>query len=142
MDLITLAMAKRSSLLLVIEILFLSTLLSETAYATEPVPCLEDTVIVIWPNPEIDPGGRPRSEVFVPISASYDSMLSSVILSFTSNLGEIEVEVVNTTTGGYVSGMVDTSFLSATVPITFGSGHYILLFTLPSGQRYRGEFDV
>ncbi|MCR5463121.1 MAG: DUF3244 domain-containing protein [Bacteroidales bacterium] len=135
-------MIKRSSLLLVIEILFLSFLCSETVYAIEPAPCLEDTVIVIWPNPEIDPGGRPRSEVFVPISASYDSMLSSVILYFTSNLGEIEVEVLNTTTGGYVSGMVDTSFLSATVPITFGSGHYILLFTLPSGQRYRGEFDV
>ncbi len=29
-------------------------------------------------------------------------MLSSVILYFTSNLGEIEVEVLNTTTGGWV----------------------------------------
>ena len=134
-------MAKRSSLLLVIEILFLSTLFSETAYATEPVPCLEDTVIVIWPNPEIDPGGRPRSEVFVPISASYDSMLSSVILYFTSNLGEIEVEVVNTTTGGYDVGTIDTQLLYATVPITMGPGRYLIIFTLPSGRQYKGEFD-
>lgn len=135
-------MTKRSFLLLVIEILFLTTLCSETVYATEPLPCLEDTVIIIRPNPEIDPGGRPRSEVFVPISASYDSMLSSVILYFSSNLGEIEVEVLNSTTGGYDFGIIDTQFLSATIPISFGPGHYIIIFTLPSGQRYRGEFDV
>ena len=134
-------MIKRSSLLLVIEILFLSFLCSETVYATEPAPCLEDTVIVIWPNPEIDPGGRPRSEVFVPISASYDSMLSSVILYFTSNLGEIEVEVLNTTTGGYDAGTIDSQLLYATVPITMGPGHYLIIFTLPSGRQYKGEFD-
>ena len=134
-------MIKRSSLLLVIEILFLSFLCSETVDATEPAPCLEDTVIVIWPNPEIYLGGRPRSEVFVPISASYDSMLSSVILYFTSNLGEIEVEVLNTTTGGYDAGTIDSQLLYATVPITMGPGHYVLLFTLQSGRQYKGEFN-
>ncbi|MBR1927031.1 MAG: hypothetical protein IJ840_04685 [Bacteroidales bacterium] len=36
----------------------------------------------------------------------------------------------------------DTRYLSATIPITMGSGHYVLLFTLPSGKRYIGEFDV
>ena len=135
-------MLKRTSLFFVAGILFLSFMCSEKVYATEPLPCQEDTVIVIWPNPEIDPGGRPRSEVLVPISASYNSMLSSVLLYFTSNLGEIEVEVMNSTTGGYDFGTIDTQFLYATIPISFGSGHYILLFTLPSGQRYKGEFDL
>ena len=102
-----------------------------------------DSIIVISPIPELDSGSHgPRAPMVVPISASYDSMLSSVILSFTSNLGEIEVEVLNTTTGGYVSDFVDTQFIYATIPITMGPGHYILLFTLPSGQRYRGEFDL
>ncbi len=78
----------------------------------------------------------------VPISASYEAMLSTLFLTFTSNLGEIEVEVMNTTTGGYDSGTIDTQFLYATVPITMGPGHYIILFTLPSGQRYKGEFDI
>ena len=67
-------------------------------------------------------------------------MLSSVLLTFTSNLGEIEVEVMNTTTGDYISEMIDTQFLSATVPITMGPGHYLILFTLPSGRQYKGEF--
>ena len=53
-----------------------------------------------------------------------------IILYFSSNLGEIEVEVI------------DTQFLSAIVPVTGGPGHYIITFTLPSGQQYQGEFDV
>ena len=69
-------------------------------------------------------------------------MLSSVLLTFSSNLGEIEVEVMNTTTGGYDSGVVDSQFLSAVIPITGGSGHYLITFTLPSGRKYGGEFDV
>ncbi len=53
-----------------------------------------------------------------------------IILYFSSNLGEIEVEAI------------DTQFLSAIVPVTSGPGHYIITFTLPSGQQYQGEFDV
>ena len=53
-----------------------------------------------------------------------------IILYFSSNLGDIEVEAI------------DTQFLSAIVPVTGGPGHYIITFTLPSGQQYQGEFDV
>ena len=40
------------------------------------------------------------------------------------------------------SVIVISPILSATVPITMGPGHYIILFTLPSGQQYAGEFNV
>jgi len=100
-----------------------------------------DSAIVISPIPDQDSGSHgPRMPGIIPISASYESMLSSVLLTFTSNLGEIEVEVMNTTTGDYISEMIDTLFLSATVPITMGPGHYLILFTLPSGRQYKGEF--
>ena len=104
---------------------------------------LEDTVVVIVidPLPGLNPGHGPKSPPVVPISANYDSMLSSVILYFTSNLGEIEVEVVNTTTGGYDAGTINTQLLYETVPITMGPGHYLIIFTLPSGRQYKGEFD-
>ena len=69
-------------------------------------------------------------------------MLSMVFLTFTFNLGEIEVEVMNATTGGYDTGTIDSQFLFATVPITLGPGHYFILFTLPSGRQYKGEFDI
>lgn len=102
-----------------------------------------DSVIVIDPFPGLNPGpGGPKSPAVVPISACYNSFILTVSLFFVSNLGEIEVEVMNTTTGGYDSGTIDTQFLYATVPITMGSGHYLILFTLPSGQRYKGELDI
>ena len=102
-----------------------------------------DTAIVILPTPGTNPGpDGPRSPAFIPISAYYDSLVSSVLLSFRSNLGEIEVEVLNPTTGGYSYTLIDTQFLYSVIPITLGSGHYIIIFTLPSGQQYQGEFNV
>ena len=102
---------------------------------------IADTVIVINPFP-IPGNDIPRSPALVPISAQYMSLLSTVILTFTSNLGEIEVEITNTTSGGYASGTIDTQYLSSIIPISMGPGHYILLFTLPSGRQYIGEFDI
>lgn len=100
-----------------------------------------DSVINVIPFPNPNPN-IPRSSADVPISASYESLITSVILSFNQNLGEIEVEVLNTFTGYYDSGYINTLFLSAIIPITGGPGHYIITFTLPSGQQYQGEFDV
>ena len=114
----------------------------KTANASTLTTCSADSIIVIEPIPTQYPDTNvPRSPALVPISASYEAMLSTLFLTFTSNLGEIEVEVLNTTSGGYDSGTVDTQFLYATVPITMGPGHYLILFTLPSGQRYKGELD-
>lgn len=114
-----------------------------SANASVAIVPSQDSIIVIDPIPILFPDNNiPRLPVLVPISASYEPLLSSVLLTFTSNLGEIEVEVMNTTIGGYFSDFVDTQFLYATIPITMGQGHYILLFTLPSGRQYKGEFDV
>lgn len=113
----------------------------KTIMTESPHVNVADTVI-INPFPDIDPGGRPRSPALVPISAIYESMLSTVFLTFTSNLGEIEVEVMNTTNGYYDSGSIQTWPLYAIIPISGGPGHYIILFTLPSGQQYKGEFDI
>ena len=124
-------------------LVILSALLAPSqVFANEVKMCCSDSIIIIDPLPEIHPGTGPRSPALIPISASYEAMLSTLFLTFTSNLGEIEVEVLNTTSGGYDSGTVDTQFLYATVPITMGPGHYLILFTLPSGQRYKGELDI
>ncbi len=121
----------------------LTLLLSIKANARDSFLCPADTAIVINPIPEQGPEPNgPRSPALIPISAYYDSSLSSVLLSFRSNLGEIEVEVLNSSTGGYSSTFVDTQFLYSVIPITLGSGHYIITFTLSSGQQYQGEFNV
>ena len=123
------------SALLLLFLLFPNSSLAMTSAA--------DTVIVIEPYPGSNPDPEgPRQPLSVPISASYESLLSSILLTFTSNLGEIEVEVLNTISGYYDSGFIDTQYLSAVIPISGGPGHYIILFTLPSGQQYKGEFDI
>ena len=124
-------------------LLFLAALLCLAAQTpAKAMTEVADTVIVIEPLPGYQPGHGPKAPFIVPIHAHYVSMLSTVFLTFSSNLGEIEVEVMNTTTGGYDSGIIDTQYLSDSIPITMGSGHYILLFTLPSGRQYIGEFDI
>ena len=135
-------MSKKFLLILIVGIgLMPSFTFPASSFAREGIVSDGDTTIIINPFPEIDPGGRPRSTVVVPISASYISMMTSVVLSFTSNLGEIEVEVLNTITGYYDSGFIVTWPLSAIIPISGGPGHYIITFILPSGQQYQGEFE-
>ena len=123
-------------------ILIFSLFVSTSLLASNPLNCRADSVLTIEPLPNIHPGTGPRSEVILPFSASFNSTTRIVTLTFTSDLGEIEVEVLNTYTGGYDSGIVDTQYLSAIIPITLGNGHYIITFTLPSGQQFQGEFNV
>ncbi len=100
-----------------------------------------DSVIVVLPFPPFNPK-PPKAPINIPISASYESSINSVVLYFACNLGEIGVEVLNTKTGYYESYFVDTQTLSSVIPITGGRGHYIVLLTLSSGQQYQCELDV
>ena len=132
---------KNQTIISALLILFCFLFSSYRGYSKETVTACPDSIIVIDPIPGQDPDPeRPRSEG-VPILASYESALSSLLLSFTRSLGEIEVDVLNSTNGGFCSYNIDTQYLYAIIPINLGSGHYILTFTLPSGQQYQGEFN-
>lgn len=100
-----------------------------------------DSVIVVLPFPPFNPK-PPKAPINIPISASYESSINSVVLYFACNLGEIGVEVLNTKTGYYETYFIDTQTLSSVIPITGGRGHYIVLLTLSSGQQYQCELDV
>ena len=118
-------------------------LLSFNVNAKTNLPCPIDTAIVISPIPEQGPEPNgPRSTALIPISAFYDSEMSSVCLSFKPNLGEVVVEILNSTSLNYTSIIVNTQFLFSVIPISFGPGHYIITFTMSSGQQYRGEFNI
>lgn len=108
--------------------------------ATTATSISKDSVIVVIPFPINNPT-PPKAPAIIPISASYEPLIASLMLSFTHNLGEIEIEFLNTKSGYYESTFVDTQTLTAVIPITGGSGHYIILFTLPSGQQYQCELD-
>ena len=63
-----------------------------------------------------------------------------LIVVFTENLGEVDVEIT-TTTGGYVqaNSCLTPNGLMFYIPL---AGDYIVTFTLPNGDEYYGEFTV
>lgn len=132
-------MLKRFVYLLICIIFYFSS--ENNIYAIPVKTFCADSVITIIPFPVLNPT-PPKAPVLVPISASYESSLNSVILWFSHDLGELEVEVLNTISGYYSSAFVDTQFLSSVIPIIGGPGHYIITFTLLSGQQYQGEFNI
>lgn len=132
-------MLKRFVYILISVIFIIS--LENNCYAIPVTTFSADSTITIIPFPISNPT-PPKAPAVVPISASYESILTSVILAFSYDLGEIEVEVLNTISGFFNSGFIDTQFLSAVIPISGGPGHYIITFTLLSGQQYCGEFDI
>ena len=80
-------------------------------------------------------GGTDKSNSIVP---SIDGHYLAV--SFTENLGQVQVEIT-TATGGYVQteSCLTPNGLQFYIPNT---GDYIVTFTLPSGDEYYGEFSV
>ncbi|MBR4469064.1 MAG: DUF3244 domain-containing protein [Bacteroidales bacterium] len=72
------------------------------------------------------------------IQASIDSHYLAV--SFTENLGQVQVEVT-TDTGGSVDCLSTQTpnGMSIYIPL---AGDYIVNFTLPNGDEYYGEFTV
>lgn len=114
-----------------------------TPAQSNAMPCSGDSLIVLLPIPGENPGPNgPKSTSLVPITTYVNSSLSTIFFSFSHDLGEIEIDVLNTTTCGFVSEIIDSHFLSAILPITMGSGHYTITLSLPSGQQYLGEFDI
>ena len=63
-----------------------------------------DSVIFIEPFPGSNPGSGPRIPAFIPISASFDASLSTLFLTFTYNLGEIEVTTSSCSPSRQVNG--------------------------------------
>ena len=78
-----------------------------------------DSVIFIEPIPAVNPWPGPRMPAFIPISASYEATLSTLFLTFTSNLGEIEVTTSSCSPSRQVNGTRANStsrFLSLLFP--------------------------
>ena len=85
-------------------------------------------------------GDGPRGPVEVPIQGVVFG--GSIFLSFSSNLGQVEVSVSEAAEGLIMSTVVDSSTLSAILPFSGGPGEYSITFSLPSGNEYDGSFVI
>lgn len=98
-----------------------------------PIRILDDTVVS---------GRTHRGSPEIPIQAYYDSATSTVSVSFSQNLGEIELIITNLLNGDYVTYIIETCQGSVILPFNGESGLYRLLFLPPTGPAYEGEFSL
>ena len=89
-------------------------------------------------------GGGNRSPQAVPFGASlYTVGAQTIILvTFTSGLGTVDVEITNHTTGDYLQGELNAVPGTQSIPISGTPGWYTITFILPDGRIYEGEFDL
>lgn len=85
-------------------------------------------------------GGTPRQQTDVPIRAYYLS--GTVIVSFLQDLGNVEITIDEESNGTILQTVVDSSTLSAFLPLNMSSGVFSIYFTTSSGAEYYGQFSV
>gem|GEM_PF-550079 len=89
-----------------------------------------------------DNGKTKRTPASILISCYYESNLSSIFVTFTSELESVDVEVNNQSTGEYLSGTISGAVGTQILPISGTAGFYTIYFTLSNGAQYYGEFEI
>ena len=97
-----------------------------------------DSVIIITPGNNLGTPVHNRSTV--PIEATYSSSLSSIIFSFNTDIGNVEVVVSNSCDGETFRGIINAYEAPACIPISCHEGLYTVSFSLSNGELYYGEF--
>ena len=96
-------------------------------------------VIIIKPASQPGTVRQNRSLDYVPISAFYDNLTSSVYVSFDNNLGQVQIQVFNLSNCISVDYDVQYGETFFVVPIE-DSGEYEISFILSDGTKYIGYF--
>ena len=118
-------------------------LLLSWLFVPEQVPSYataEDYPIIIVIGGGSVNGDGPRGPVEVPIQGVVFG--GSIVLSFSSNLGQVEVSVSEAAEGLIMSTVVDSSTLSAILPFSGDPGEYSITFSLSTGDEYDGSFVI
>lgn len=97
--------------------------------------------IVIIESSQED-GLNHRSPETTPISACYEDFISSVCMTFSQNLGVLDITITNLTDGTYADFEIDSSLGSAILPISGVEGFYTIVIVLANGVEYVGQFEL
>lgn len=78
-----------------------------------------------------------------PLQVCYDGMSSAIHTTVTSDLGQIEMTVVNLSTGETWSNTFDSgAFMQNVLPISGTKGYYEIEYVTEFGDVYAGEFLI
>ncbi|MGM9762658.1 MAG: DUF3244 domain-containing protein [Candidatus Cryptobacteroides sp.] len=83
-----------------------------------------------------------RSPAKTPIEVFYSSEISSVAINFMENLQNVEINIMNHSTGEYIEGMINATMGMTLIPISGTDGYYTVTFILSDGKEYFGEFEL
>ena len=80
--------------------------------------------------------------VRIPIQAAYYPSLSTLLVSFMYDMGQVAIEIENQTTGEFIQTNVNA--VQGVHPFSLPNiaGDYVITFTLPIGRVYSGAFEI
>lgn len=104
----------------------------------------EPVIIVIGGGDGNGNGSGPikRAPALIPIQAAYYPSLSTLLVSFMYDMGQVAVEIENQTTGESDQIAINATQGVHAFSLVYSVGDYVVLFTLPNGQVYRGVFEI
>ena len=80
-----------------------------------------------------------RSLIQLPIECCYMGMMNLIQSTFSKDLGDVTLEVINTSTGEISCETFDSGVTPQTLlPISGDSGYYTITYTTESGDIYEG----
>lgn len=120
---------------------FLTLMFALSLVAMVQTPAFADPDVI--PIGKLRPGGEiPRSPDEIPVAASFSVSASCIYITVLSDVGNIDIELENLTTGEYSLTFVNSSTGSTIIPFSGSSGSWVITFTLASGEEYVGEFEI
>ena len=96
-------------------------------------------IIVVNPTPD---NPNPKSPGISDIYCSYSEQTTCLYFTFSVNLGNLTITVVNTSTSETVSTIVDSSLGYEALPISGDSGYYVINIVSSGGNNYYGSFTL
>lgn len=87
-----------------------------------------------------DPSNNPRGLNEIPISAYY--LAGTIILSFSDNLGQVDITIEEAADGVIIQTCVNSAVPSAIIPINYGSGDFTITLIASTGAEYIGRFSI
>lgn len=102
----------------------------------------EHYIPITYLDVDVEKGTTHRSPTQIPIQAFYSSSSSTVYFYFLQNMGDVEVMILNSTTGELFEYDINSQTQFARCGITGSIGKYHLVIIVPHGADYGGEFAI
>ena len=100
----------------------------------------DDTIVMIPSNHSSN--RHPHNKAKIPFEVSYCSETSSLSVLFLHDIGQVDVSIMNVSSGYSYKYVINGNAGFAFLPIYGDSGYYTITFTFEDGRQYVGEFVV